>query len=809
MKISLDWLRDYVELPENSDELIDTLPMLGLEVEEDENDVGSKLEKVVVGEVLSKEQHPEADRLSVCTVDVGGDSPASIVCGATNFKPGDRVPVALPGAKLPGGFKIKKSKLRGVPSEGMMCSAKELEIGEDDQGLYLLPDNPKVGTPIGQLFTSDKVLELEITANRGDCLSYLGVAREVAAYYQKALVPPKVSDLGTPNENCPDGHLLQSVAVESKDCARYGMWSIQGVSIAPSPDWLKARLEGVGLRPINNVVDITNFVLLETGQPLHAFDASKICGSSILIRQAKENESITTLDEVERKLDPSMMVIADAEKPLVVAGVMGSVDAEVDDTTTNIVIESAWFLPGSIRATSRKLGLHTDSSQRFSRNVDPHGLEFAAQRAVDLIMEIAGGQCLQEYVSLGNHPRGDRSIEITKSFAEKICGFSIEPNQLTDAWNRLGFTVSGEDPWQVLVPSFRSEVDRPIDLVEEFLRIHGTDHLKDDPVAFPSSFRENDSTYEVCQKAINNLVGQGFQEACNYSLRSGNEVEEWNCNLETGKLALDNPLTSDHTHVRASLLPGLVENLSHNQKNFNDLTRFFETGRVFVPGPRGNVECISIAFASFAKPNSRQWKPREELDFFELKNQLQRVLHACGLNQPKGLWKSLSGQAPWQNDYSAKLGDCHRNKLEICIGILDLQLTKKKEAKGPIFAGEILIDPILLAKEKKVVGFQKFHSFPPAIKDLSLVVDQNEPAESVRASLDKIAIEVGENKFQVDPVSIFDIFQGKGLDEEKKSVACSIRFRASDRTLSEKEVNQAFDEILEKIEKETPYELRK
>ena len=810
MKISLDWLKEYVELPDNQNELVDVLPMLGLEVEEDESFSNSNLDKVVVGKVISKEQHPEADRLSVCSVDIGEEKSANIVCGATNFKPGDRVPVALPGAKLPGGFKIKKSKLRGVQSEGMMCSAKELEMGDDDQGLLLLSGNPKTGTPIDQIFSGDKVLELEITANRGDCLSYLGVAREISAFYDHAkLTLPKVSQSSQSSVSCPPEHLLKSVELEAEGCSRYAAWSIRGVTIATSPDWLKTKLESVGLRPINNVVDITNFVLLETGQPLHAFDASKITDSSIVVRNAEENESITTLDGIERKLDPTMMVIADSQKPLVIAGIMGSMDAEVDECTSNIVLESAWFNPGKVRSTARKLGLHTDSSQRFSRNVDPKGLEFAAQRAIDLILEIAGGECLPVFVSIGKSPREDRTVEISHSYAEEICGFPIEPSKLTNAWERLGFEVKGNDPWEVNVPSFRSEVDRPIDLVEEFLRIHGTKELQDSSVSFPSTFRENDPTYDFCQKATDNLVGQGFQECCNYSLRSGEEILAWHADLDIEKLALANPLSSDHTHIRASLLPGLVNNLAHNQKNFNDIVRFFETGRVFRPGQRGNLECISIAFIALEQPNSRQWKSKEKLDFFEFKNCLLRVLHACRLNLPKGLWETLSNQTPWQNEHSAKLGDCQRNKLELNLGILNLQLTKSKEAKGIVFAGEILVDPVLLSKGSKVVRFSKFSTFPPAIKDLSLVVEQNIPGELVRSSLEEIVAEITGDALQIEPVSIFDVFDGKGMEQGKKSIACSIRFRASDRTLGEKEVNQAFERIVEKIENKTPYELRK
>jgi len=809
MKISLDWMKQYIDLPESPDELIDVLPMLGLEVEEDESSTPASLDKVVVGEVLTKNPHPEADRLSVCSVKVGTEEPATIVCGASNFEPGDRVPVALPGAKLPGGFKIKKSNLRGVASEGMMCSAKELDIGTDADGLMILSGNPEPGMPVDQLFSQDKTLELEITANRGDCLSYLGVAREIGAYYQSQIRIPQTSPLGSPTSKVPENFPLREVSIKSEACSLYKLWSIRGVKIGPSPSWLQSRLEAVGLRPINNVVDVTNFVLLETGQPLHAFDSAKISGETIRIREAQEGESITTLDEVERQLDRSMMVIADSEKPLVVAGIMGSVDAEVDESTTDLVLESAWFHPGKVRATARKLGLHTDSSQRFSRNVDPQGLDYAAQRAIDLIIETAGGSVNPDFVSLGEAPRGERTIEIRRAYVERVCGFDIAPDSLIEAWVRLGFSVQGEDPWQVTVPSFRSEVDRPIDLVEEFLRIHGTDDLKDAAFAFPATHRENDSSYDFLQRAIDNLIGQGFQECCNYSLRSSAEISAWHPHSELKSLALKNPLTADHTHVRASLLPGLVDNLSHNQKNLTNLTQVFETGRVFRPGPRGNLELISVAFASFAKPNSRQWKNREDLDFFGLKNQLQRLLHATGLNQPRGQWDLLSCASLWQDGYSARLGDFLRNKLELSLGIIKLSLSKEKEAKGPILAAEVLIDPILLAKRRKSVSFASFSTFPPAIKDLALVVDQSEPADSVRNAIESIAQEVAKGKFEVDPVTIFDLFSGEGMETGKKSVACSMRFRATDRTLSEKELNQAFDSVVEKVTGETAYELRK
>ena len=809
MKISLEWLSEYVDLPNPAEDLVDVLPMLGIEVEEGEDSESINLENVVVGKVLDKNQHPEADRLSVCSVEVGSETPAQIVCGATNFKPGDRVPVALPGAKLPAGFKIKKSKLRGVTSEGMMCSAKELELGDDDAGLFILPGEAEIGCPISEVISKSTVLELEITANRGDCLSHMGIAREVSAYYQKPIRIPNVQtnarSINSPNQNC----LLSSLKVESSKCPYYTLWSIKGVKVGPSPDWLAEKIESIGLRPINNVVDITNFVLHETGQPLHAFDHKKISGSSIFVREAKEGEKITTLDDQQRELNPKMLVIADSEKPLVIAGIMGSVDAEVDDNTIDIVLESAWFHPGSVRSTARSLGLHTDSSQRFSRDVDPQGVEYAAKRAIDLILEIAGGTTSEEFVSIGQPPRGSRSIEIESNYVEEKCGFEITDDELIESWQRLGFSVSGTSPIEVTVPSYRSEVDRPIDLVEEFLRIRGTSHLHGSKFLCPSLHRDNEPSYDLCERAVDNLIGQGYQEVCNYSLRSADELSDWFPQINQEEIALSNPLTADHTHIRTSLLPGLIEVLAHNLRNLNTLNRVFEIGRVFRPGPRGNTELISIAFALTLSNSEKSWKDQPSPDFFYLKNSLERLLHATGLIFPKGHWQTIEDQLPWQCGYAAKLGDVHKNKLEIDLGTLQLNLSKKYDLKGAVIAAEILIDPILLNKKKKPTSFSAFSTFPPAIKDLALVVDKTEPADAVRQKVEEIARQKIGQEINLDEVKVFDVFEGKDLAENKKSLAFTLRMRAKDRTMGEKEVNQTFENILEGIDSETSYELRK
>ncbi|MCB1120812.1 MAG: phenylalanine--tRNA ligase subunit beta, partial [Verrucomicrobiae bacterium] len=426
-------MKNYVDLSDKSvDQIEYALTMVGFEVEGLRDTGLPDLPKVVVGEVLSRDQHPDADRLGVCNVNVGEVEPLQIVCGASNYKVGDRVPVALVGARLPGDFKIKASKLRGVESFGMMCSPRELGLGDDHAGLMILEDRPEIGKPINEVFTdSDTVFDIEVTPNRPDCLSHLGIARELAAYFGKAFSYPKLNLDFDGIRNSVEPALISGVEVAAPDdCPNYYAHSIRGVKIGSSPDWLKRYLESVDQRPINNIVDITNFVLLELGQPLHAFDANKIGGKKIVVRRARPEEKITTLDDKQRKLNPEMLVIADAEKPLVVAGVMGSVDAEVDDNTVDIVLESAYFDPSGIRKTSRTLGLSSDSSYRFERGVDPNGANFAALRAIELILGMAGGELVGPVFQAGSEPLVEREIELKPQYIRDVAGFEIPDSKI-------------------------------------------------------------------------------------------------------------------------------------------------------------------------------------------------------------------------------------------------------------------------------------------------------------------------------------------------------------------------------------------
>ena len=806
MKISLNWLKHYVDLDVSADELTEALPMVGLEVEGVESTAMPTFENLVVGEVLSREQHPNADRLGVCQVKVDDGEPRQIVCGATNYKVGDRVPVALPGCVLPGDFKIKKSKLRGVESGGMMCSAKELGLGEDHAGLLILEQRPEVGTPINDVFPGgDTVIELELTANRGDCLSHIGVARELAAIFGKELRLPKVKQHPGSGEG-----LIAGVEVQTEDCPLYTARCIKGVKVGPSPDWLKESLEAIGLRPINNVVDVTNYVLMETGQPLHAFDAKKIQGGKIVVRKAAEGEQIVTLDEHKRTLTPDMMVIADAERPLVVAGVMGSVDAEVDGATVDIVLESAYFRPGSIRATSRALNLFSDSSHRFSRDVDPVGVDFAARRAIDLMLQVAGGEVAGKCITVGEPPRGDRTISINPDYVRRVCGFDVEDTAIAETFTRLGFRVNSNSyRWEVLVPSFRPEVDRPIDLVEEFIRLHGTPKIPETRVKATGLTREDDPLAVFNRHAVQKLAGENFSECSHYTLTDGAGIAKWFGPERADALQLDNPLTAEQSHLRPSLIPGLLDALRLNFNNGNHPARLCETGRVFRTVNGKLWELASVGFVIAVNDGRRRWRERAAPDFFTAKKLIAELATLAGIKPQKLDYKLIEEEAFWQPGHSARAACWKKNGYKAFAGLINVDATKDWDIDTLVLAGELIILPEFLEKKgkKSAVRLSPFSSFPVSTKDLALVVSASTTAETVRRDLLKAAGKATGGKFACESAEAFDLYAGEGLPEGKKSLAFAISFRAPDRTLKDKEVNAAFDAIQESMKK-MGYELR-
>jgi len=822
MKLSLTWLRDYVQLDVSVEEISRAITFLGLEVEAVIQTGAPKLDNVVVGEVLVRDKHPNADKLSVCKVDVGSAGGVkTIVCGAQNYKVGDRVPVALPGAVLPGNFVIKSSKVRGELSDGMMCSAKELGVAEDAAGLMILSERPELGTPINDVLPSgDTVIDIEVTPNRPDCLSHLGVARELAAWFKQPLRYPEIKFGGAVDENAhgakrPD--LLSGVRVDDpEDCPLYSAHVVTGVKVGPSPEWMQRRLSAVGLRPINNIVDITNFVLLEYGQPLHAFDAAKLGGHQIVVRRAAEGERITTLDGKERVLSSRTLVIADAQKAVVVAGVMGGLNSGVDEATTDIVLEGAFFRRQSVRWSSRNLGLSSDSSYRYERGVDPHSTLEATYRALDLITQLAGGRIVAPIYRVGGDKPWQREIIVTPAYINERLGFEISSDEMKAALEALEITIereevsdAGETTWTVSVPSWRDDLDRPIDLVEEVLRLYGTERIPVDTVYSPGLLAEDDPIVRFNRSVTDMLVGHDFHECVNYTLRPEKELANWTSQTAAADTRLANPFTEDQANLRASLIPGLIESLRLNQSRGVAVSRLFETGRVFADRNGQLLECAAVAFI-IAEDEERRWKQREQADFSLVKHLTASLAGCAGIDLPKSL--QLIGTVPqpgWQGQHSAAAGEIAHGYMAR-FGLVDLALCKAAGVKGRVYAGQFIVLPEKLAVEGNVRRrFSNFSLQPAALRDIAIVADAATPSEEVRKVLAKVARAAVGNAFALENVTLFDVYQGAGIPEKTRSLAFSLVFRSAERTLTDDEVNAVFTKIQEELVKTPGLAIRK
>lgn len=815
MKISLNWLNRYTTLSKSPKELEEALTLIGFEVEGIETTGLPDLPLVVVGEILSSEQHPNADKLSVCQVRTSlSEDPRQIVCGAKNYKVGDRVPVALPGTVLGENFTIKESKLRGVLSQGMMCSAKELGLGADHAGLLILESRPEIGTPINSVFSGgDVIFDIEVTPNRPDCLSHLGIARELAAYFGLELRYPelKCNVSGPFREAHP--YLLKGVTSTTDNCPHYLGYSIRGVKVGPSPDWLKNALESVGLRPINNVVDVTNFVVHELGQPLHAFDAGKLAGPEIIVRQANDGEKFVTLDNKERVLDSRMTVIADSEKAVALAGVMGGLYSEVDNGTADVLLEAAWFHPPSIRYTARKLGLSTDASYRYERGCDPLGVEFAALRAIDLILETAGGHVCGPAQAYGEPRYLPREIELSPDFINKTLGFTIPDPEIKRVLEALELDVTEHEPatdgerrWTVGIPSFRLDLDRPVDLVEETLRIYGTEKIPPATLSAPGLVSEDDPIPQYLRKATAYLVNRGACECIHYTMRPPEETKEWYAHA--GEVALANPLASDQSHLRPSLIPGLLDALRVNTNRRNDPRFLFETGRVFRQWEGKIWELVSVAFVMPVSSETKSWLPRENPDFYTATQHVQELLRLSGLGTAGLTPEPLTDAKPWQKGHSAKIGNIAQRGYAAEFGTLNLNMSKAWDAHGPVLAGEITFLPSFLQKGASRKRYTAVSAFPDTTRDLALVMDTSTPAETARSVLEKAARQSVSNTFALEEVRVFDVYSGTGLPEGKKSIAFGLRFRASDRTLTDDEVNKVFADVQKRIVSGGAYTIR-
>ena len=822
MKISLNWLRDYVALDASHDEISRAITFLGFEVEQIIRTGAPKLANVVVGEVLVRDKHPNADKLSVCTVNLGDPlGVKTIVCGAQNYQVGDRVPVALPGAILPGNFEIKQSKIRGQSSDGMMCSAKELGISEDAAGLLILTDRPALGTPINDVLPpGDTVFDIEITPNRPDALSHLGIARELAAWFKLPLLYPQETFRGAlPLDEPARPDLLRSVRVDSpEDCPLYTAHILSGIKIGPSPAWLQERLTAVGLRPINNVVDVGNYVMLETGQPLHAFDARKLGGASIVVRRAVAGEKLTTLDGKERVLTPHMLVIADATKPVVIAGIMGGVDSGVSPDTTDLVLECAFFKRQSIRATGKRLGLTSDSAYRYERGVDVHASLEAAYRAIDLILATAGGKVVGPAFHVGSDVPWEREIIVTHDYITEKLGFDIPAADMRAAFEALEFTITREEPtvhpargpaWTVGIPSWRDDLDRPIDLVEEVLRLYGTDKIPAAVVSSPGLVGDDDPIVRFNRRVTDYLVGHDFNECVTYTLRPAKEIATWVSATAAQELALANPFVEDQSHLRPTLITGLLESLKLNQSRGVAATHLCETGRIFIERNGQNVECAAVGFIIAEPVAQRSWLKREPVDFYAAKHHVAALAAAAGIDLARQ--PLASGPGPllgWQEGHSASAGNIDHG-WTARFGLLDLAMVKALGIAGKVYAGSFAILPEKITGETARRRYADFSLLPAALRDIALVVDAATPASEVQKTLAKLARAAAATAFALEAVSAFDVYTGPGVPAGKKSLAFSLVFRSAERTLTDEEVNGVFQKVQDEVAATTPWQIRK
>lgn len=762
MKISLSWLQDYIDWTDSTDTLCDLWTRAGLSVENVEKR-GVDIPKVVVAQILDSQQHPNADRLSVCKVDDGSGQPRQIVCGAKNYKVGDKVPLALPGAVLPGNFKIKVGKLRGVESEGMMCSGRELGLSDDHEGLLILPADAPVGKPLSEIIPADTVFELEITPNRPDWLSHIGIARETAAFNPREVRVPQVT-------TAPARENAATARIDTPEtCPFYSVRVIKGVKVAPSPGWLREKLESIGLRPINNIVDITNFVLHETGQPLHAFDAAKVQGG-ILVRQASEGEHLLALNGTDYALKPGMTVIADASKPLALAGIMGGEESGVTDSTVDVLLESALFHPSSIRRTSRELGLSSDSSYRFERGVDPSGVLYASARATELILQLAGGEASPEVITAGQLPASPSPITLRHARARLLLGADIPTETIRQSLKDLGFGEVSfqEEESQWSVPGYRvHDITREADLIEEISRRHGIENIPSRLSATPAPASDADSAYDFAMTLRGRLNALGFFECRTLTLVPSTDAP--------GGLLLRNPMGEEQAALRTSLIPGLLASAERNLRFGTERIRLFEIGRVF--SAQAPEEKPALALLATGGVNPRSWRDAAErhVDLFDLKGVLSHLLDDQVSFRP--VEKECGG-------FVLCLEISHGDRSLGWLGRLAPARERDLDARGPVVVAELDVTALQEALAVRNTAYHPIPRHPAITLDFSIVAPKSLAWESIHTALH------GARDPLLQHVELFDVFEdpsGQKLPAEARSLAFSLTFQAPDRTLKQEE----------------------
>jgi phenylalanyl-tRNA synthetase beta chain len=789
MKVSYNWLKEFVDIDLSVEDLAHHLTMLGLEVDAIER-TGEGMDDVVVALVEERAQHPNADKLSLCRVNNGKEI-LSIVCGAQNFKSGDKVALAQLGATLPGDFRIKRSKIRGEESFGMLCSEKELALADESSGIMILDAELPLGVPVFQaLGLKDTIFEIGLTPNRADCLSIIGVAREIAAKFGKKLRYRS----HTVAEGEIDINTVAAVQIDDADlCPRYTARYISGCTIAPSPQWLVNRLHALGQRSINNVVDVTNYVLLEYGHPLHAFDFRQVHGGKIIVRRSGEGETFTTLDGQERTLKSSDLTIRDGERAVALAGIMGGENSEIAPDTSNILLESAYFNPSAIRLTSKRLGLHTESSHRFERGTDINILTVALDRAASLIADLAGGQVAKGTIDVYPQQAPAKTISVRVSRVNELLGLHLDEATISTIFANLEFGVDRVEPGvlRVAVPSFRVDIEREIDLVEEVARLYGFENI---PTTMPVAqvFSDRIPRNQQLERDLKNLlVGEGFNEVINFSFASHADLNKLNLpesDRRAVAVALLNPLVDEHAVMRTTLLPALLQTTARNfsLRNFN--LRLFEMRRVYwiTPGKELPDEPLHVAGILSGLRSPEGWNQAKDLlDFFDAKGVVETIAELFKL---PALTFVQGGVEPFYHPGKSAAVLCNGELLGT-IGEIHPDVQDAFELEKQVYYFEL--DFAKLTALSSVSGTIVTPSrFPDTYRDIAMLVAAETPAAAIVECIKGTRID------KLRSVEIFDLYTGDKIPAGQKSVAVRVRYGSYDKTLTDEEVNKFQQKVI-------------
>ena len=801
MLVSLKWLEDYIDLELSAEELADRLTMAGLEVDEIQT-LAPKFSGVVIAKILSVRPHPNADKLSLCDVTDGAET-YPIVCGAKNIHAGDVVPLAKAGAVIPGGYTIKSTTLRGEKSEGMLCSEAELEIGDDASGILQMPADMALGRPLQEaLDLGDTVLDIGITPNRSDCLSMIGIAREAAALTGKKMKMPDVKV----RESAQDVSLLSSVTIEDADlCPRYTARLIQNVTIGGTPVWMKTRLEAAGLRAINNVVDVTNFVMLEMGQPLHAFDFRFLEEGRIVVRKSKPGEEFISLDEKSRLLPENTLLICDGKKPVAIAGIMGGLNSEVKEDTRTILLESAYFNPASIRRSSRRLGMPTDAAFRFERGIDPEGVVRALDRAAQLIAELSGGEVCRNY--LDEYPAKIKAVDnipLRMDRVRQVIGAGVPAREAVRILKSIGMALrrEGKGAYRVTPPSFRVDIEREIDLIEEIARLYGY-HLV--PSTLPSvSVSETETIPRLAleERVRRLLTGSGYSEIINYSFSSPDSAEALGLSPEDERhrfVVIKNPLTEDQSIMRTTLVYGLLETLKKNLRNASFNLKLFEIGRTFFKRHDGELpeERNILAALAAGKVSDDLWGSKVSVDFYDLKGSLENIFQDLKMDSCRCRTETPEPFLHPGQSCGVYMGDVRIGFL----GKAHPEVLKKMDIKSDAYLFEINLD-LLGEQTGRRIRYRELSKFPAVQRDVAFVLPESMESEKM------LEIVLSQHEDLLENVSIFDIYTGKGLEERTKSLGLRFSYRALDRTLTDAEINSIHNRIVQNTVQQTGAKIR-